>query len=54
VPASPQASACRRLPELTDAGLKATANVVACNEFNQAVEGAIAVERALTIYLDKR
>jgi FdhD protein len=54
VPASPEASACRRLPELTDAGLKATANVVACNEFNQAVEGAIAVERALTIYLDKR
>jgi len=54
MPASPEVSACRRLPELTDAGLKATANVVACNEFNQAVEGAIAVERALTIYLDKR
>ena len=44
----------RRLPELTDAGLKATANVVARNEFNEPVEGAIAVERALTIYLDKR
>ncbi len=44
----------RRLPELTDAGLKATANVVACNEYNEPVEGAIAVERALTIYLDKR
>jgi FdhD protein len=44
----------RRLPELTDAGLKATANVVARNEFNEAIEGAIAVERALTIYLDKR
>jgi FdhD protein len=44
----------RRLPELTDAGLKATANVIAHNEFNQPVEGAIAVERALTIYLDKR
>ena len=44
----------RRLPELTNAGLKATANVVACNEFNEPVEGAIAVERALTIYLDKR
>ena len=54
MPASPEVSTCRRLPELTDAGLKATANVVACNEFNQAVEGAIAVERALTIYLDKR
>ncbi len=44
----------RRLPELTNAGLKATANVIARNEFNEAVEGAIAVERALTIYLDKR
>ena len=44
----------RRLPELTDAGLKATANVTACNEYNEAVEGSIAVERALTIYLDKR
>jgi FdhD protein len=44
----------RRLPELTDAGLKATANVTAHNEFNEPVDGAIAVERALTIYLDKR
>jgi len=44
----------RRLPELTDAGLKATANVVAHNEFGEPIEGAIAVERALTIYLDKR
>jgi len=44
----------RRLPELTDAGLKATANVVSLNEYNEPVEGAIAVERALTIYLDKR
>ena len=44
----------RRLPELTDAGLKATANVIARNEFGEPVEGAIAVERALTIYLDKR
>ena len=44
----------RRLPELTDAGLKATANVTACNEYNKPVDGAIAVERALTIYLDKR
>jgi FdhD protein len=44
----------RRLPELTQAGLKATASVVACNEYNQPVEGEIAVERALTIYLDKR
>jgi len=47
-------SQARRLPELTDAGLKATANVVARNEFGEAIEGAIAVERALTIYLDRR
>jgi FdhD protein len=44
----------RRLPELTDAGLKATANVTARNEYNEPIDGAIAVERALTIYLDKR
>jgi FdhD protein len=44
----------RRLPQLSNAGLKATANVTACNEYNESVEGAIAVERALTIYLDKR
>jgi FdhD protein len=44
----------RHLPELSDAGLKATANVVARNEYGEPVEGAIAVERALTIYLDKR
>ncbi len=44
----------RRLPELSNAGLKATANVVARNEYGEPVEGAIAVERALTIYLDKR
>lgn len=44
----------RRLPQLSNAGLKATANVIACNEYNEPVEGAIAVERALTIYLDKQ
>jgi len=44
----------RRLPELTNAGLKATANVTSRNEYNEPVDGAIAVERALTIYLDKR
>ena len=54
MPSSQEVSTSRRLPELTNAGLKATANVVACNEFNQPVEAAIAVERALTIYLDKR
>lgn len=44
----------RRLPELTNAGLAATAKVTSYNEFNEAVEGLVAVERALTIYLDKR
>ena len=44
----------RRLPELTNAGLDATASVTSYNEFNEAVEGSVAVERALTIYLDKR
>ena len=44
----------RRLPQLSNAGLKATANVTACNEYNESVEGAIAVERALTIYPNKR
>jgi FdhD protein len=44
----------RRLPSLTDAGLKATASVVSYNEYNEAIEGSVAVERALTIYLDKR
>ena len=44
----------RRLPTLTDAGLKATAVVTSYNEYNEAIEGSVAVERALTIYLDKR
>jgi FdhD protein len=44
----------RRLPELTNAGLDATVSVTSHNEYNQAIEGAIAIERALTIYLDKR
>ena len=44
----------RRLPELTNAGLDATARVTSYNEYNEAIEGSIAVERALTIYLDKR
>lgn len=41
-------------PELTNAGLQATQSVIARNEYNQPVAGNIAVERALTIYLDKR
>ena len=42
------------IPELTDAGLDATSEVIALNEFNEQVSSNIAVERALTIYLDKR
>jgi FdhD protein len=41
-------------PELSDAGLHSTSEVSALNEFNEVVEGNIAVERALTVYLDKR
>lgn len=41
-------------PDLTDAGLHSTSEVTALNEFNQQVNGNIAVERALTVYLDKR
>ncbi len=44
----------RRLPELSNAGLAATAQVTSYNEYGETVDGAIAVERALTIYLDKR
>ena len=51
---SADTTSLRRLPELTDAGLAATANVISYNEYNEIVTGAIAVERALTIYLDKR
>ncbi len=47
-------SAERQLPELSDSGLRATAPVQAINEFGESVDGAIAIERALTIYLDKR
>ncbi|MCP4492186.1 MAG: formate dehydrogenase accessory sulfurtransferase FdhD [Gammaproteobacteria bacterium] len=43
----------RHLPRLSNAGLTATASIVSYNEYNQAVEGSVAVERALTIYLDK-
>jgi FdhD protein len=51
---SPAGNQSRRLPELTNAGLDATASVTSYNEYNQAIEGSIAIERALTIYLDKR
>jgi FdhD protein len=39
---------------MTNAGLDATASVTSHNEYNEAIEGSIAIERALTIYLDKR
>ena len=39
---------------MTNAGLDATASVTSYNEYNEAIEGSVAVERALTIYLDKR
>jgi FdhD protein len=41
-------------PELSNAGLHSTNEVTAFNEFNEEVKGNIAVERALTVYLDKR
>ncbi|MBT3203020.1 MAG: formate dehydrogenase accessory sulfurtransferase FdhD [Gammaproteobacteria bacterium] len=42
------------IPELTDAGLDSTSEVIALNELGEEVSSNIAVERALTIYLDKR
>jgi FdhD protein len=48
------AKVSRRLPQLTNAGLDATASVTSYNEYNEAIDGSVAVERALTIYLDKR
>lgn len=41
-------------PELTDAGLHSTREVTALNEYAQPVQGHIAQERALTVYIDKR
>lgn len=41
-------------PTLSNAGLGASIEVVAYDEFAKAREGHIAAERALTIYLDKR
>lgn len=43
-----------QLPELSNAGLRATAPVAAINEFGESIDGNIAIERALTLYLDKR
>jgi len=41
-------------PELTDAGLNAAFSVSAINEFAEVIDGHIAAERALILYLDKR
>ncbi len=41
-------------PELSNAGLHSTNEVTGFNEFNEQISGNIAVERALTVYLDKR
>jgi FdhD protein len=41
-------------PELTDEGLGAAFAVNGINEFGETIEGHIAAERALTIYLNKR
>jgi len=43
-----------RLPELTDAGLAPTFAVTAMDEFGESREVAVAGERPLTIYLDRR
>ena len=44
----------RQVPELTNAGLDASRQVTAYDEFGRAREGRVAAERALTLYLDKR
>ncbi len=41
-------------PQLTDAGLDAAVAVNGVNEFGDALQGHIAAERALTVYLNKR
>ena len=51
---SPNIPISDQLPELTSAGLNATVSVTALNEQGEAIDSAIAVERALTVYLDKR
>ncbi|MCP3869842.1 MAG: formate dehydrogenase accessory sulfurtransferase FdhD [Gammaproteobacteria bacterium] len=42
------------VPEMTNVGLKAATPVTAVNEYGKPVEGHIAEERALTLYLNKR
>lgn len=41
-------------PDMTNAGLFSTCEVSALNEQGQSIDGHIAQERALTVYLDKR
>ncbi|WP_299878469.1 formate dehydrogenase accessory sulfurtransferase FdhD [uncultured Cocleimonas sp.] len=47
-------STSTRKPELTDEGLGAAFAVSGINEFGETIDGHIAAERALTIYLNKR
>ncbi len=47
-------SANSKKPELTDAGLGAAFAVNGINEYGETIDGHIAAERALTIYLNKR
>ncbi len=42
------------MPQLTDAGLEAAVAVSGVNEFGEIIDGHIAAERALTVYLNKR
>ncbi len=43
-----------RRPSMTDAGLSASVEAVAIDEYGEVREGHVAAERALTLYLDKR
>ena len=42
------------LPQLSNAGLEAAVAVDGVNEFGEVIQGHIAAERALTLYLNKR
>ncbi len=42
------------IPQLTNVGLEAAVSVNGVNEFGEVIQGHIAAERALTIYLNKR
>ena len=49
-----QLPASRTYPQLSNAGLNATAAAVAVDEYGNKRDGFIAAERPLTVYLDKR